>query len=161
MTSSVPLSPSKPEVLDAVQAALIEVAEHAFFVFVEPSTDAEYRAAVARTGDAWLRASVDYVGRSTGRVEIHLPEELGRWLVGSLLGLTNHASLIESQLRDGVGEFANMVCGAWLSRAHADQLFALAAPTVERTASRGSLVSAAGHERLVSINDLPVSIRVQ
>ena len=57
-------------------------------------------------------------GASTGLVEVVLPERLGTWLVVSLLGLPPESTIKDHQLLDGVGEFANMVCGTWLSKAN-------------------------------------------
>ena len=61
-----------------------------------------------------------------------LPERLGTWLVVSLLGLPADTTLKDNQLLDGVGEFANMVCGAWLSKANETASFTLEMPKVTR-----------------------------
>ena len=101
---------------DALQTALIEVSENAYFVFVEPADHAQFADAVGLVKDAWLKVSVAFEGSFAGAVEIVMPEPLGMWLVTSLLGMQGHETLEEVAQFDGVGEFANMVCGAWLSR---------------------------------------------
>ena len=72
---------------DALQTALIEVSENAYFVFVEPADNAQFADAVGLVKDTWLKASVAFEGSFAGAVEIALPEPLGQWLVTSLLGM--------------------------------------------------------------------------
>ena len=158
---------------DTLQAALIEVGENAYFVFVE-ACDAGAFATLAEqerdkgNGDAvtWLMASVRFTGAFSGSVEIVLPERLGRWLVSSLLGMAPEEDLPETQVFDGVGEFANMVCGAWLSRVGDQALFELKVPAVTRMAAEWNPVAdVRGREelmcRMVSLNDSPMRIRVR
>ena len=72
---------------DALQTALIEVSENAYFVFVEPADAEQFAEAVGLVKDAWLKVSVAFEGSFEGAVEIALPEPLGQWLVTSLLGM--------------------------------------------------------------------------
>jgi hypothetical protein len=154
---------------DTLQAALIEVGENAYFVFVEPC-DAGAFATLAEQerekGPGWLMASVRFTGAFSGSVEIVLTERLGHWLVASLLGMSPDEDLPETQMFDGVGEFANMVCGAWLSRVGDQALFELKVPAVTRMAAEWNPVGdGRGREelmcRMVSLNDSPMRIRVR
>jgi chemotaxis phosphatase CheX-like protein len=154
---------------DTLQAALIEVGENAYFVFVEPC-DAGAFATLAEQerekGPGWLMASVRFTGAFSGSVEIVLTERLGRWLVTSLLGMSPEDDMPETQMFDGVGEFANMVCGAWLSRVGDQALFELKMPAVTRMAAEWNPVGEGrGREelmcRMVSLNDSPMRIRVR
>jgi chemotaxis phosphatase CheX-like protein len=154
---------------DTLQAALIEVGENAYFVFVEPC-DAGAFATLAEQerekGPGWLMASVRFTGAFSGSVEIVLTERLGHWLVASLLGMSPDEGLPETQMFDGVGEFANMVCGAWLSRVGDQALFELKVPAVTRMAAEWNPVGdGRGREelmcRMVSLNDSPMRIRVR
>jgi hypothetical protein len=154
---------------DTLQAALIEVGENAYFVFVEPC-DAGTFATLAEQerekGPGWLMASVRFTGAFSGSVEIVLTERLGHWLVTSLLGMSPEDDLPETQMFDGVGEFANMVCGAWLSRVGDQALFELKMPAVTRMATEWNPVGEGrGREelmcRMVSLNDSPMRIRVR
>lgn len=154
---------------DTLQAALIEVGENAYFVFVEPC-DAGAFATLAEQerekGPGWLMASVRFTGAFSGSVEIVLTERLGHWLVTSLLGMSPEDDLPETQMFDGVGEFANMVCGAWLSRVGDQALFELKMPAVTRMATEWNPVGEGrGREepmcRMVSLNDSPMRIRVR
>ena len=154
---------------DTLQAALIEVGENAYFVFVEPC-DAGAFATLAEQerekGPGWLMASVRFTGAFSGSVEIVMTERLGHWLVTSLLGMSPEDDLPENQMFDGVGEFANMVCGAWLSRVGDQALFELKMPAVTRMATEWNPVGEGrGREelmcRMVSLNDSPMRIRVR
>ena len=151
---------------DALQTALIEVSENAYFVFVEPADHAQFADAVGLVKDTWLKAAVAFEGSFAGAVEITLPEPLGQWLVTSLLGMQGDERLGEPQQFDGVGEFANMVCGAWLSRLSDDCLFELRVPAVTRmTAGWTPLVENRGRQelvcRMVTINELPMRVLIR
>ena len=158
---------------DTLQTALIEVGENAYFVFVEACDAGGFATLAEQERDkahgaavTWLMASVRFSGAFSGSVEIVLPERLGRWLVSSLLGMTPDEELPEAQVFDGVGEFANMVCGAWLSRVGDQALFELKVPAVTRMAAEWNPVAdGRGREemrcRMVSLNDSPMRIRVR
>ena len=158
---------------DALQSAVIEVCENAYFVFVEACDAPQFATLVepvrAEKGRGpsgrWLNASVAFHGASTGEVEVVLPERLGTWLVVSLLGLPPDATLKDNQLLDGVGEFANMVCGAWLSKANETASFTLDVPKVSRMPPGWTPDSAlpGGEQayRTVVVNDLPLEVRAR
>ena len=158
------LNPS--DLHDALQTALIEVSENAYFVFVEPVDAEHFAEAVGLVRDAWLKVSVAFEGSFAGAVEITLPEPLGQWLVTSLLGMQANETLGEPQRFDGVGEFANMVCGAWLSRLSDDCLFELRVPAVTRmTVGWTPVGESRGRQelicRMVTINELPMRVLIR
>ena len=103
--------------------------------------------------------------KHTGQVEVVLPERLGTWLVVSLLGLPADAALKENQLLDGVGEFANMVCGAWLSKANENASFTLDVPKLTRMpAGWAPEPTPQGDEqayRTVVVNEMPLEVRAR
>ena len=150
---------------DALQTALIEVSENAYFVFVEPADPAQFADAVGLVKDAWLKVSVAFEGSFAGAVEIVMPEPLGMWLVTSLLGMQGHETLEEVAKFDGVGEFANMVCGAWLSRLSDQCLFELRVPAVTRMTAGWTPLSDSDRWglicRMVTINELPMRILIR
>jgi len=158
---------------DALQSAVIEVCENAYFVFVEPCDAPQLATLVEKVraerghGPAgrWLNASVAFNGASSGQVEVVLPERLGTWLVVSLLGLPADTTLQDDQLLDGVGEFANMVCGAWLSKANETASFTLDMPKVSRMPAGWTPDSAPSGDaqayRTVVVNDLPLEVRAR
>jgi hypothetical protein len=169
---SMPSTLSAAELSDSLRTALIEVGENAYFVFVEPCEPDAFAALVAEVGAdtaavsrAWLLATVDFDGTSEGGMELALPEELGSWLVTSLVGMAEDEVLSEAQLFDGVGEFANMVCGAWLSKLGDEGLFKLQAPRVTRMpaawAPLAERTSGASSGRTVTLNNMPMRIAVR
>ena len=81
---------------DALQSAVIDVCENAYFVFVESCDAPQFQALVEQVraergrgpSGRWLNAAVGVSrGVAPGLVEVVLPERLGTWLVVSLLGL--------------------------------------------------------------------------
>ena len=158
---------------EALQSAVIEVCENAYFVFVEPCDAPQFAALVEQVraekgrgpSGRWLTAMVAFHGASDGQIDVVLPERLGTWLVVSLLGLPADAALKESQLLDGVGEFANMVCGAWLSKAMETASFLLDVPRVTRMpAGWVPEASPQGDEqayRTVVVNEMPLEVRAR
>jgi hypothetical protein len=154
------------ELADALQAALIVVSENAYFVFVEPCEPGQFDE-LARNGGVplqpWLRATVDFSGESSGSVEILLPEKLGSWLVTSLLGMEAEEALPSPRLFDGVAEFTNMVCGAWLSNLSEETLFTLKSPRVVVMPAGWTPLEAPPEPdagwRQVSLNEMPMQIR--
>jgi len=158
---------------EALQSAVIEVCENAYFVFVEPCDAPQFATLVEQVradkgrGPAgrWLNASVAFRGATSGQIEVVLPERLGTWLVVSLLGLPADATLKENQLVDGVGEFANMVCGAWLSKANETASFTLEVPKVTRLpAGWAPELNPTGDEqayRTVVVNEMPLEVRAR
>ena len=158
---------------EALQSAVIEVCENAYFVFVEPCDAPQFASLVEQVraekgrgpSGRWLTATVAFHGASNGQIEVVLPERLGTWLVVSLLGLPADAVLKESQLLDGVGEFANMVCGAWLSKAMETASFLLDMPAVTRMPAGWTPESSPqGDEhayRTVVVNEMPLEVRAR
>ena len=65
---------------------------------------------------------------------------------------------IAALIHDLVGEFSNMVCGAWLTRVESGLTFTLSHPSVEPALTPAE----AGDLRLVAaIDDLPVAVDVR
>ena len=159
-----------------LRLAFIDVCENSFFAFVEESSPEHFAALVnqcaaaciAEAGAAprqaeWLRASVGFTGAFAGAVEVALPERLAASLVGTMLGEEVDSTMPEHWLFDGVGEFANMVCGAWLTKLCNSQAFELRPPAVTRmivgwTPAADSSGDDDRSQRL-AVNDFPVRIR--
>jgi hypothetical protein len=171
---------------DALYVALMQVCDRSFFTLIEscnPSRfatlvknassaaaleDAEGEAAPAYRLD-WLKASVAFDGTfSSGELEIYLPARLARWLVASMLGVAlqlDDGDLVDDEHTfDGIGEFANIVCGTWLTELGRNQAFNLGTPTVTRVpAGWNPLAEVTTKERrqLVCIQELPMRLVVR
>lgn len=127
-------------------SALVDTAESSFFAFAERCTAArflelmeQHASAAAAAGshhaadEAWLSAAVAFWGPFSGVLEAEVPETLARELLTSFMGLGPDDAVQESQLRDAIGEFANMVCGTWLTRTCCERRFDLGPPRVRRS----------------------------
>jgi hypothetical protein len=179
-------TPTPSEAAVALQAALVQVCENSCFAFVEPceadrfaenvkQLERSHRGAVGKavatpaTSSIWLKASVTFIGCFAGAIEIVVPEPLARSLVASLIGLAadepSAIPMSEHQLFDGLGEFANMVCGAWLTDLSGSGAFELGSPAVTRMAPDWSPVTDWGQQDeggyRLCVNDVPVRIRVR
>jgi hypothetical protein len=113
----------------------------------------------------WLRVAVQFRGDCHGHLVLNLPAPVARELVASFVGILPD-EVTEAQIADGLGEFANMVCGAYLSDAGARLDFALAAPDVRhepagwRPLEALSAVTDEGTAYAFSINDQPMVLRI-
>ncbi|MEI6669808.1 MAG: chemotaxis protein CheX [Acidobacteriota bacterium] len=160
-------TPTFAEHRPALQEALVNVSQESFFAFAElcgidrfgdalAAVEAQSEGAAKR----WLRSRVDFDGAFAGTVELTLPHALATELLMSFTGLTPEDGLTDVHVYDGIGEFANMVCGTWLTHACAHRRFDLQPPVV--TAVAAPVTRAAdGQEELVLVNDQPVSLRVE
>jgi hypothetical protein len=177
--------PTPAEADDALYIALLQVCDRSFFTLVESCEPSRFATLVksasseAALEDAdegavphqldWLKASVSFDGTfSSGDLEIFLPARLARWLVASMLGLAlqlDDGDLVdEQQAFDGIGEFANIVCGSWLTELGRNQAFNLGTPSVARVpAGWNPLTEVNKRERsqLVCINELPMRLVVR
>jgi hypothetical protein len=176
-------SQAPPDAGTTLRDAFVDVCENSFFAYVEtcdvqrfadlaerivgpneaaePGRPSPRRAAPSE----WLKAAVGFGGPFPGAIELILPEALARGLVGSLLGTAPEEQLPEHQVFDGLGEFANMICGAWLTTLSQRQPFELRPPAVTRMANGWTPVGdlswndETGHR--LAVNDLPVRLRVR
>jgi len=169
----------------ALRDAFVDVCESSFFAYVEPCDEYRFAAlaeqfsrgaradqdaggragARSRLPSEWLKASVAFTGSMAGAVEVIVPEPLARWLVASITGESPEVPIAEHEVFDGLGEFANMICGAWLTNLFQRHTFDLRPPAVTRMTPDWTPLTDSGWNderghRLV-INDLPVRLRLR
>jgi hypothetical protein len=156
-----------PETADAILAALRTVAERSFFADVEPCDDRTFGRLTSGMS-SWLVATVRFEeGTAIGALSCTLPDALATALFEAFTGHDpSTAEPRRADVLDLVGEFANMVCGAWLSRLSDNCLFELRVPAVTRmTAGWTPLSDSNGREglicRMVTINELPMRILIR
>jgi CheY-specific phosphatase CheX len=151
--------PGAADHYDAIAEALTEVSADAFFADAR-RLDADV---IGSPGDAdatpWLRACVSFTGSLTGSVGIRMQEPLAKELMASLVGMMLEQQAPDNEMFDGIGEYANMVCGRWLTSVCAGQRFSLHPPMVTRGETDcGSQAPEAADGFWMAVNDLPVYV---
>lgn len=145
-----------PESASAMFDAVRTVAEQSFFAVAEPADDRSFGVAASQV-PRWLVATVRFEqGPLAGSVSCTLPERLANGLFDAFTGRDpGEPAPTVTLIHDLVGEFSNMVCGAWLTRVESGRTFTLSHPSVEPALKP----AAAGDLRLVAaIDDLPVAV---
>jgi hypothetical protein len=124
---------SNPDAAGSMVAVIEAVAERAFFTVVDRCPEKVLTALAAKVPH-WITATVRFEdGPLVGTVSCTLPEDLAHSLFDSFSGRDPAEPVpSERQLYDLVGEFANMVCGSWLSRCATERAFRLGSPLVAR-----------------------------
>ncbi len=148
-----------PESAGVMSAAIVDVAEQSFFAVAEPCAGDWWRESMAAT---WLRASVRFEEAGcAGIVSSMMPEGLALALFDAFNGCDPlDPAPATGALFDLVGEFANMVCGAWLTRTVSEQSFVLTPPIVERIEDPQILAVIAGWRTAMSVDDMPLLVDV-
>lgn len=155
--SSLSSLPTPTECRVGLAAALTAVGEQSFFGYVNLKPEQEF-APAAGAVQQWLLAIVDFRSdEHGGRLRIALPAGLAGDLLAAFLGLPDEDTTPE--LTDMVGEFANMLCGYWLTEQCPEKTFALTKPIVTSESATGGLPWAAATTPLCALlNDQPVAI---
>jgi hypothetical protein len=145
-----------PDAATAMFEAVRSVAEQSFFAVAEPGDDRSFDA-LAKQVPRWLVATVRFEqGPLAGSVSCTLPENLAHGLFDAFTGRDPaDPAPTDTLVHDLVGEFSNMVCGAWLTRVEGSRTFTLSHPSVLPAVA----VGVAGDLRLLAaIDDLPVAV---
>jgi CheY-specific phosphatase CheX len=163
---SSPISPVLVDCQGLVLAAVSDVAENSLFAFADASEQEAFDAAAAAPlddgGSAWVNACIDFKGSITGRFTLTLPEPLARHLCAAFAGAESADEVGDGDFLDFVGELANMVCGAWLTRASRHEAFSLTAPRVNPGFPDNNQSEAAASEDVyLSIDDVPIRVQIQ
>jgi hypothetical protein len=143
---------------EAIAGAVEAVAERSFFAVVD-RCPANVLTTLAASVPQWVVATVRFEdGPVKGSMSCTLPEDLAYALFDGFSGRDPSEPLPGGrQLYDLVGEFANMVCGAWLSRCAGDRAFRLGPPLVAHVGAPS--VAAAGRS-WIGIASRPAAIDV-
>jgi len=111
---------------DALERALTLVAEESFFTMVDPASD------VSLKEGSCIAACVDFSGPFTGRLCCRMTRRLAHELTSAFTGAKPEEVAADGpEVADLAGEFANMVCGRWLTEVAPRALFTIARPTVD------------------------------
>lgn len=107
---------------DALERALAMVAEESFFAMVDP-----VMSDVPVIEGSILSARVTFKGLFSGALTCRMPRSLAEELIAAFTG--EQAPFDATALDDLAGEFANMVCGRWLTDVAPSSLFHLSIPS--------------------------------
>jgi len=114
----------------ALDRALTVVAEESFFAMVDPVPD------TMPAAEGLLTARVTFDGGFAGALRCTMPRALAHELAAAFSGATpDEIAVADPAVDDLAGEFANMVCGRWLTDVAPQLLFNLAHPSVEPMAA--------------------------
>ncbi len=139
--------------------SMTDVAENSLFAMVDVAEDATWRAAAESEEGAMLLAHVGFSGPFSGAIDVLLPAALAQELGAAFLGAESPEEVSPANAADFAGEFANMTCGAWLTRTHPKDAFSLSAPQV--AVSPADEPAGAGSTALfLLVNDRPVRARL-
>jgi chemotaxis protein CheY-P-specific phosphatase CheC len=108
---------------EALDRALAIVAEESFFAMVEPVPSG-----VPAVEGAVVSACVTFEGSFSGSLTCRMPRALAHELTAAFTG--EEVSSDGEAVDDLAGEFANMVCGRWLTDVAPQSLFRLDHPVV-------------------------------
>jgi len=111
------------EVKEKLMAAIFDVFEKMFYVFLEPVGD-EY-------SDYDMGAAIQFIGAQKGELKILASEGLARSMVQNLLGLKVE-EITNKDIEDCLKEAANMICGNFLGRLDQTKVFDLTIPSFLR-----------------------------
>ncbi len=148
---------------DAIRSALATVAERSFFALVD-ACDETHFAELAASHEQWLEAAVRFDEPScAGELSCTLPVALATQLFAAFGGIDPDGPPPESEeLFDLIGEFVNMICGAWLTRAAGHQVFRLGGPVVTpRAGAEWMRAAIAAPGLMAAIDDLPFVIELR
>ena len=109
---------------EIMRAAIFDVVEKMFYVFLEPVGD-EY-------SDYAMEAAVQFKGDVRGEISILVSEALAENMVRNFLGLAE-GQMTGDDIEDCVKEVANMVCGNFLGRLDHTKVFDLSIPSFSRS----------------------------
>ena len=136
-----------------IRAAVVAVAEQSFFAMVDDCADP----ARFDVTPAWFVSVVRfYDSAASGSLACWVPPDLAHTLFDSFSGRDpQEPPPAPHQVDDLIGEFSNMVCGDWLSRAVSERAFHLSTPLV----IRGARPEPNAPRRLwVTLNERPMAI---
>ena len=111
------------EMNETLRAAIFDVFERMYYVFLEPFHDecSEYD----------VGSSIKFDGALHGELMILVSEELAKTMVQNLLGIEGE-DIKEQDIEDCVKEAANMICGDFLSKLDQTKVFDLSIPVFIR-----------------------------
>src|ERR1051325_11417445 len=117
--SSLPLPTTifTPDIEASLVAAVSDVADRCFFAYAEPCDAGRFAELVDGTS-RWYSATVQFEeGAWSGSVRCLVPKDAAGMMFDAFTGRSaDEPPAAKTDVSDLMGELANMVCGAWLTR---------------------------------------------
>ncbi|MGO9139650.1 MAG: chemotaxis protein CheX [Syntrophales bacterium] len=108
------------EMKEIMMAAIFDVVEQMFYVFLEPVDD--------KDSDYAMEAAIQFTGDLKGEMSILVSDGLAKSMVHNLLGLETK-QMTKEDIEDCVKEVANMICGNFLGKLDRTTVFDLSVPS--------------------------------
>jgi CheY-specific phosphatase CheX len=108
------------EMKEIMMAAIFDVVEQMFYVFLEPVGD--------KYPNYAMEAAIQFNGDLKGEMSIFVSDGLAKSMVHNLLGLEK-GLMTKEDIEDCVKEVANMICGNFLGRLDQTRVFDLSIPS--------------------------------
>jgi len=125
-----PTTGTPSDTAGALNGALADVAERSFFAMAEPCERGAFDELAAAVSQ-WHVSIVSFRGELSGTMSCAIPAALGTQFYDAFTGRADdEPAPTASLMADLIGELANMVCGAWLTRVAQAQPFVLGQPKV-------------------------------
>jgi hypothetical protein len=155
-----PMSIFTPDSEAALVAAVGDVADRSFFAYAEPCEAGRFAELVDGT-ERWYSATIAFEESGfDGSVRCLVPEDAAAMMFDSFTGRSSDdPAPPPADVADLMGELANMVCGAWLTRAATDQTFSLT--TLPVVLSRACAPSGGESWTTFAVNDRPFAVAVR
>jgi hypothetical protein len=160
--SSLPLPTAifTPSGETALVTAVCEVAERSFFAYAEPC-DAGRFAELCEGTERWYSAGIEFdEGDWKGTLRCLVPDDAALAMFDAFSGRGfDEPAPVPELVSDLMGELANMVCGAWLTRAASHQTFSLRTMPVVMSAACAPVNGETWVT--IAVNDRPVAVAVR
>ena len=132
------------EIRRAAIAAVSQVFEKMFFLFVEEQEEEtggeaarrEESAPLSASPPRWVWGDIGFKGAASGRIQLALPYRLALTLAVNFMGLEEE-SVSEAELLDVVRELNNMISGNLFSLLNKKAKYALTRPKAELISDEG------------------------
>jgi hypothetical protein len=149
-----------PDAAAALTTAISDVAQRRFFACAKPCEPGRFAELVEATM-RWYSVTVEFeAGSCAGAVRCLVPEELAATMLIAFSGRdAGDADPAPAAVADLLSEFANTVCGAWLTRAAGEQRFHLR--TLPITVSAACAPVAGESWTTLAFNDRPMAVAVR
>ena len=110
------------KIKETLMGAIFEVFEKMYYIFLEP-LDAE-------EGEYDMTASIGFNGPANGEIRVSVSKKMAETMARNMLNIED-ADMTVKLMEDCLKESANMICGNFLHKLDATQVYNLTIPTCD------------------------------